>query len=210
MPDDTDLSAYSEEQLHGYVLKLEDMVIEKDQRIEQLVEALDADIEKSDETVDFDEILKAADPALAEYLRKSETARAEAEARAVEAEEIAKVEREERRDREAVAKAEALSHISTTTEDLAALLKRLDETDPELADEVHKLLVQADAQIESGDLFAEIGKAAPQSVVGSELDSIAKNLQAADPSLTEAQAIDRALTEHPDLYAAHLNDNGGR
>lgn len=154
---------------------------------------IDADYEVEVDVDDVaDAVLAKADPAIREMVAK-------AEARAEQAEAIAKAEREARRDREFVAKAQTLPMISTDSGRLAQLLKAAEDyLDPEDTAELVSILEKANAAIAESNLFAEVGTSVAKSTPS--LDAAAAEIRKGAPELTYEQAVARALDTNPDLY----------
>ena len=197
MPDSTGLPEGLSPAAIEYIEKLEDLVIEKDGVIAKLSQDdqhEDLSKEDNDVTHTLEELAKS-DPAIAELVAKYE----EAEARASEAETIAKAERDTRITAQMVRKAEGYASLGPV-EEVAEILKALHDTDTELFDKVDALLAKAEAAVAEGDLFKEIGATASDPSVGNDLEQVAKALKAEDPTLTDAQAITKALDQRPDLY----------
>jgi len=180
-----------------YIEKLEDVVLSKEDEITALLSST-TDVSKEDNVYEetLEEVSKS-DPTIADLIEKYEAA----EARATEAEEIAKSERDHRINGEMIAKAQGYAHIGSV-EEVADVLKELHEFDDELFAKVDSLLAKAEAAVASGNLFKELGQTT-ESSVGADLDAVAKSLRTDDPSLTAAQAITKALELRPELY------NGG-
>lgn len=151
-----------------------------------------------------EDVLKSADPALREYIRKAEE-RAEA------AEAIAKAEREARLEREFLAKAEQMPYVGESRSEFGTLLKSLNQSLPtETFEKVEQILKAANEQIREGRLFAEAGVGG-EGMAGDayqELEGIAKGYRKADPDLSEAEAFDKAMSERPDLYKRYLTEKG--
>lgn len=165
----------------AYIEKLEDLVMKMED---------EAEVE---DDLDLDTLAKA-DPVIASLLEKYESA----EARATEAENIAWSERDTRITSEMITKAQGYAHLGPV-EELASVLKELHDTDSDLYASVDAILAKAETAVASGSLFTEVGKSSGNGV-GSDLDAIAKSLQTADPTLTSAQAITKALNDNPHLY----------
>ena len=72
-----------------------------------------------------------------------------------------------------------------------------------------ELLTKANGQIETGKIFAELGKGDTGPASGS--DRIVKAAEAVlekNPELTREQAIDKALEADSSLYADYIKDGG--
>jgi len=177
-----------------YVTKLEDTVIDLQDRVEK------GDTEESTDPVES--LLKSADPALVEYVQGIQKKAEDAEA-------LAKAEQEQRVDRDFLAKAADLTHLGEARE-VADVLKSAAAHLPEADFQaLESMLTRTNGQIESGALFAEIGKSGGGSLGGT--DRIEKAAQAemdADPTLTKEQAVDAALAKDSGLYADYLAEEG--
>jgi hypothetical protein len=179
-----------------YVTKLEDAVIDLTDRVEK-----HDDTESTSENP-VEDLLKSADPALVEYVQGIQK---EAE----EAKTIAKAEQDQRIDREFLAKAESLTNLGEARE-VADVLKSAAANLPE-ADfaALEGMLASANGKIESGSLFAELGKAHQVSGSGSDkIEKAAEALRAENPSLTKEQAVDLAVQKNPALYNDYLTQEG--
>jgi hypothetical protein len=196
MPHEIDKSALSPE-VAEYVTKLEDTVLEQQDRLEK------GGLEGDEPDTGVEALLKSADPALVEYVQSIEKSAADAQA-------IAKAEREAREDREALAKAESLGHLGEAR-GVADLLKSAQAHMPE-ADfrALDELLTKANGQIESGALFAELGKGGREANLGGSerIEKAAQAVLEKDPSLTKEQAVDKAMQADPSLYADYEKERG--
>lgn len=152
---------------------------------------------------------------LAGRLEKSETRATELEGKLTE--------------KELVAKAEAdFSHIAKADE-LTPILKAAKEHfDDETFEKLEKVLKAADARIETGDLFAELGRSADPAIKAAirkgevvdsggdawaKIEELAKAIveKSGDEPLSKEQAIDRVLktAEGRALYADYLAESRG-
>lgn len=69
-------------------------------------------------------------------------------------------------------------------------------------EKLETVLKAADAQVEKGALFSELGKTgAGITDVEKQLDTLAADIRKSDPSLTKEQAIEKAYSDNPELYA---------
>lgn len=180
-----------------YVTKLEDAVIELTDQVEKQETSSDDD---SGDPVE--DLLKSADPALVEYVQGIQKKAEEAEA-------IAKAEQEQRLDREFLAKADTLNNLGESRE-VADVLKSAAAHLPE-ADyaALEGLLASANGKIESGALFAELGKSSQSTGSGSDkIEKAAEALMADDATLTKEQAVDLAVQKNPALYTDYLTQEG--
>lgn len=143
-----------------------------------------------------EEIMKASLP---EPLRKRFE---EMEKQAKQAEEIAKRERDERIEREFVAKASSFQGLAVQPDEFGKVMKSLHESNPEAFAKVEDVLKAADTAIAQSGLFAEVGKGgAAMTDAAEKLDSIAKTkVEKSGGKLSYAKAYDEAIQENPDLY----------
>jgi len=190
-----DKSALDPEVL-DYITKLENTVVELEDEVSK-----GEDIDDGSEGT-VDDLLKTADPALVEYVQGIQKSAEEAQA-------IAKAEQEARIDREFVAKAETFDHLGETRQ-VADLLKSAAASMPE-ADyaALEGLLAAANGKIDSGALFAELGKSAGGTAAGNDrIEKAAAVLMDEDSALTKEQAVDLAVQKDPSLYADYLAEEG--
>lgn len=159
-----------------------------------------------------DDVLKSAPEAvrnMVEALRKSAD---ESAARAAAAEaELAKS-RDAALDAEAVEKAKAWSHLSLDAEVLGKALRRLASVDADLAKSIEEVLSSVNAQAESANIFAEIGKSAGISEGATAIDqmtSLAKSAVEKGEAKTFEQAFANVAISKPDLYNQYLNEKAG-
>jgi hypothetical protein len=140
--------------------------------------------EASDESED--EVMKS----LPEDVRKRIE---DAEARAQEAERIAKAERETRLDGEYVAKAGKLDKLSLEADKFGPMLRKVAEQDAETAAEIERVLTAANESLSKSELFKSIGDGS--AVVGdaeAKLDAMAKKY-ADDHKVSYAKAYDTVI-----------------
>lgn len=171
------------EELLGAISKMEEEMAEAEEAEEQ-------------------EILKSADPRLVEIVKA-------AEERAFAAEAIAKAERDFRLEREFVSKAQEMSHLPVSAEDFGLVLKSASDVLPtETFDALMQVLSAANAQLEKGGIFGEVGKStvdaddAPMSAI----EKAAARLQSENPTLTKEQAIAKAVSADASLYTQYIRE----
>lgn len=143
--------------------------------------------------------------ALREQLAKAERDAKAVAKRAQDAEEIAKAERDLRVQREFVAKAEKefphLGDSATLGTELQRMSEKLDKAD---FDSHLERLAAANAQIDTGNLFAELGRAGDASGDQphiAELHKAVADIRKADSGLSDYQARELALKRNPKLAA---------
>ena len=164
-----------------------------------------------DNEMNVEDMLKEAPDAVRKMYEDMQKATDEAVAKAAEAEDTLRKERDERADSDAIVKArESYQSLGIDPEQVGPALRRLSETDADLAKAIETALVSANAKVESADIFSEIGKSAlPSSGSAYEqADVMAKAAFAAGHSATIEQALTDVFTSNPDLYSQYLSDQG--
>ena len=164
-----------------------------------------------DNEMNVEDVLKEAPDAVRKMYEDMQKATDEAVAKAAAAEETLRKERDERADEAAVVKArESFQSLGINPEQVGPALRRLSETDADLAKAIETALVSANAKVESADIFSEIGKSAlPSSGSAYEqADVMAKAAFAAGHSATIEQALTDVFTSNPALYSQYLSDQG--
>jgi len=165
----------------------------------------DKKMKKSDD----EELIKSAPAEVQLIVAEMRKAADEALARATAAEEVLLKERDDRADAEAITKAKAWGHLPIEAEKIGPALRRLAGIDTDLAKAVEDMLNAVEAQAESANIFAEIGKSGtPTSGSAYEqLSSMAKAVS--DTSgITFEQAFTNAVSQNTDLYSQYLNEKG--
>ena len=135
-----------------------------------------------------------------ENLRKqAETATAELQA-----------ERDSRADAEAIAKAKGWSNISLDAEKVGPALRRLSSIDSDLAKAVEDVLASINAQAESANIFAEIGKSADfkEGNAYGRMTAMAKSAVEDGVAKSFEQALSDVAIKNPDLYSQYLSEKG--
>ena len=167
------------------------------------------EVEKDDSV---DSLIKSAPEPLRKMLASLEQEKTEALAKAAQTEEVLKSERTTRANAEAIAKAKAWNFLSLDAEKIGPALRQLAEVDADLAKSVEDALTSVNAQAESANIFAEIGKSSnPTSGNAYEqLTSMAKSATEGKTGLTFEQAFSDAVTSNPDLYNQYLSEKGAK
>ena len=156
----------------------------------------DEEMEKEDS---FDSLIKSAPEPLRKMLASLEQEKTEALAKAAQTEEVLKSERTTRANAEAIAKAKAWNFLSLDAEKIGPALRQLAEVDADLAKSVEEAFASVNAQAESANIFAEIGKS-----------SNPTSGNAYETGLTFEQAFSDAVTSNPDLYNQYLSEKGAK
>ena len=153
--------------------------------------------------------MKSAPEPLRKMLEDLEKSAAEATARANSAEEVLKAERVARADSESIEKAKAWKFLGLDAEKIGPALRQLAEINEELAKSFEDALNSVNAQAESANIFAEIGKSSAP-VGGNayeQLTALAKSAVETGGGTFEAAFAD-AVSKNTDLYSQYLNEKG--
>jgi transcription initiation factor IIF auxiliary subunit len=167
----------------------------------------DDEMKKED---DVASLVKSAPEPLRKMLEDFEKSVSEANARAAQAEEVLKAERVARANEEAVEKAKAWKYLGLEADKVGPALRQLAELDADLAKSVEDALTSVNAQAESANIFAEIGKSASPTTGNAydQLTSLAKSATESKKGLTFEQAFSEAVLGNPDLYKQYLSEKG--
>ena len=167
--------------------------------------------EKSVE-IDTDALVKEAPEPLRKMLEDLEKSASDAKARAEVAESVLKSERDARANEVAVAKAKEWTHLAIDAEKVGPALASLAEVNADLAKALEDVLTSVNAQAESANIFAEIGKSASPTSgdAYTQLTSMAKAAVESTKGITFEQAFAGAVNSNPDLYNQYLNEKGAK
>lgn len=158
---------------------------------------------ESDETEDEMEYMKSAPESVVKMIenfkKQAETA----------TEELRK-EREAKADAEAIEKAKGYSNLSLDAEKVGPALRRLSTVDADLAKSVEEILTSVNAQAESANIFAEIGKSADftSGDAYSRLTAMAKSAVEEGNAKSFEQAFASVASSNPELYVQYRNEKG--
>ena len=160
------------------------------------------EMEKS-ETSDEADFLKSAPESVVkmieDFKKQAETA----------TEELRK-EREAKADAEAIEKAKGFTHLNLEAEKIGPALRRLSTVDADLAKSVEEILTSVNAQAESANIFAEIGKSADFTTgdAYSRLTALAKSAVEEGSAKSFEQAFANVASSNPELYVQYRNEKG--
>lgn len=185
-------------------------ITELEARIAELEGAAEAEMEP-----EMEEMVEGLDPATValakaadEPVRKMLVDMAKAKREA----EIALVkEREDRADAEAIAKARNdFAHLNIEADKIGPALRRLALSDEALAKSVEDALLAANAQSETADIFAELGKAATveSGSAYQKMVSLAKAAVSEGKATSVEQGIALVASTDPALYNEYLTEKG--
>lgn len=166
-------------------------------------------MQKSELTAE--EFIKSAPQSVVKEFQALRKAADEAVLKAALVEAELKKERDERADVEAVEKAkEYTTHLSIDPAKVGPALRRLAAVDTELAKSLEEVLTSVNAQAESANIFAEIGK--PAEFNGdnafSKMTAMAKSAVESGVAKTFEQALADVATRNPELYKQYLTEKG--
>ena len=198
-----------EEKLKQMTEELEKTKAELEKTTGKMKKKDEDEVEKEDSV---DSLIKSAPEPLRKMLASLEQEKTDALAKAAETEEVLKSERTTRANAEAIAKAKAWNFLSLDAEKIGPALRQLAEVDADLAKSVEEAFASVNAQAESANIFAEIGKSSnPTSGNAYEqLTSMAKSASEGKSGLTFEQAFSDAVTSNPDLYNQYLSEKGAK
>lgn len=158
---------------------------------------------ESEETEDEMDYMKSAPESVVkmieDFKKQAETA----------TEELRK-EREAKADAEAIEKAKGFTHLNLEAEKVGPALRRLSTVDAELAKSVEEILASVNAQAESANIFAEIGKSADLTTGDAygRLTALAKSAVEEGSAKSFEQAFANAASSNPELYVQYRNEKG--
>lgn len=191
--------------LESEVDALTTQIVAKDAEITDLTTTLSKSAPKDAESAAEIEksLLAKADPAVRALIEKQS-------AEIAKANEIAKAEREQRLEREFVAKAETLPMLAEDRVALAGLLRRIsDAVAPEDVASLEKVLKAANTAIAQSGLFSEVGTFGGQTTVSKSVESAAAEIKKAHPDWTDEQCQAEAYDRNPALLQQALTDQEG-
>lgn len=198
--------------------KAEERIAELEDGTEEVADETEANkkkkkMAKEDDAMDSSEEEEDVMKSMPEPVQKAfETLRKQAEeaqAKADEAESVLQTEREAHADAEAIEKARGWSHLSLDAQEVGPALRRLAQIDETLAKSVTEVLESVNAQAESADIFAEIGRTTGTSGNAfSQLESMAKSAVSEGKASTVEQALADLAVAEPSLYSQYLNEKG--
>lgn len=157
-----------------------------------------------------DDMMKSAPESVRKAFEDMQKSVEEAQAKADAADSELRKERDDRADAESVVKASAAySNLGLDPEVVGPALRRLTETNIDLAKSVEDALTSADAKVESADMFSEIGRSAhPAGSALQKAESMAKAAVADGTAATYEQALSEAFISDSELYNSYLNEQG--
>lgn len=127
--------------------------------------------------------------------KQSEKDRTEAVKKLIEAEKARKVDSE-------VTKASAFKSIPVNPKEIGEVMAKLAESDPDAYAKIGALLKASDEALTKADIFREAGASggSPSDGPDGELKAKAEEIKKADPKLSNAQAMAKAVKDNPEIY----------
>jgi len=187
--------------------KIAELEDELDKAKKKLAKTKEKDEEMKKE--DITSLIKEAPEPIRQMLETMEKSANEAKTRLAEIEEVLKSERIARANEESIEKAKAWKFLGLDANKVGPALRQLAEVDVDLAKSVEEALSSVNAQAESANIFAEIGKSANPATGNAydQLTSLAKSASE-NKSMTFEQAFSEAVLANPDLYNQYLSERG--
>jgi colicin import membrane protein len=190
--------------------KIKELEEELDKANKKLEKMKIKDDEMKKEEQDITSLIKEAPEPIRKALEEMEKSASDAKKRVAEIEEVLKAERTARADEEAIEKAKAWSYLGLEADKVGPALRKLAEVDSDLAKSVQEALSSVNAQAESANIFAEIGKSANPATGNAydQLTTLAKSATESKKGVTFEQAFSEAVLANPDLYKQYLSEKG--
>ena len=190
------------------IADLEEELDKANKRLAKMKKPEEDEMKKEDIT----SLIKSAPEPIREMLESMEKSAKEAQTRVAEIELVLKSERVARADEEAVEKAKAWKFLGLDAEKIGPALRQLAEVNSDLAKSVEEALSSVNAQAESANIFAEIGKSANPATGNAydQLTSLAKSVTETKKGVSFEQAFANAVIANPDLYSQYLTEKGAK
>ena len=199
-------TAATDAQVEKAEMTLEDAmkkIAELEGKLSEMEMSKEKEMSESDKTEDEMEYMKSAPESVVkmieDFKKQAETA----------TEELRK-EREAKADADAIEKAKGFSNLNLDAEKVGPALRRLSTVDADLAKSVEEILTSVNAQAESANIFAEIGKSADFTTGDAygRLTAMAKSAVEEGNAKTFEQAFASAASSNPELYVQYRNEKG--
>lgn len=119
-------------------------------------------------------------------------------------------EREAKADADAIEKAKGFANLNLDAEKVGPALRRLSTVDSDLAKSVEDILASVNAQAESANIFAEIGKSADFTTGDAygRMTAMAKSAVEDGSAKSFEQAFANVASQNPELYVQYRNEKG--
>jgi chromosome segregation ATPase len=201
-------TAATDAQVEKAEMTLEDAmkkIAELEGKLSEMEMSKEEDKSESDKTEDEMEYMKSAPESVVkmieDFKKQAETA----------TEELRK-EREAKADADAIEKAKGYANLNLEAEKIGPALRRLSAVDSELAKSVEDILSAVNAQAESANIFAEIGKSADftSGDAYGRMTALAKSAVEDGSANTFEQAFASVASQNPELYVQYRNEKGAK
>jgi hypothetical protein len=199
-------TAATDAQVEKAEMTLEDAmkkIAELEGKLSEKEMAKEEEKSESDKTEDEMEYMKSAPESVVkmieDFKKQAETA----------TEELRK-EREAKADADAIEKAKGFTNLNLDAEKVGPALRRLSTVDADLAKSVEDILTSVNAQAESANIFAEIGKSADFTTGDAygRLTAMAKSAVEEGNAKSFEQAFASVASSNPELYVQYRNEKG--
>jgi chromosome segregation ATPase len=199
-------TAATDAQVEKAEMTLEDAmkkIAELEGKLSEMEMSKEEDKSESDKTEDEMEYMKSAPESVVkmieDFKKQAETA----------TEELRK-EREAKADADAIEKAKGFSNLNLDAEKVGPALRRLSTVDADLAKSVEDILTAVNAQAESANIFAEIGKSADftSGDAYGRMTAMAKAAVEDGSAKSFEQAFASVASSNPELYVQYRNEKG--
>jgi chromosome segregation ATPase len=199
-------TAATDAQVEKAEMTLEDAmkkIAELEGKLSEKEMAKEEEKSESDKTEDEMEYMKSAPESVVkmieDFKKQAETA----------TEELRK-EREAKADAEAIEKAKGFANLNLDAEKVGPALRRLSTVDADLAKSVEDILTAVNAQAESANIFAEIGKSADFTTGDAygRMTAMAKSAVEEGSAKSFEQAFANVASSNPELYVQYRNEKG--
>jgi myosin heavy subunit len=199
-------TAATDAQVEKAEMTLEDAmkkIAELEGKLSEMEMSKEKEMSESDKTEDEMEYMKSAPESVVkmieDFKKQAETA----------TEELRK-EREAKADADAIEKAKGFANLNLDAEKVGPALRRLSTVDADLAKSVEDILVAVNAQAESANIFAEIGKSADftSGDAYSRMTAMAKSAVEEGNAKSFEQAFANVASSNPELYVQYRNEKG--
>jgi len=193
---------------------LEEEIEKKQKQMDKMAHDMEEEKKPAKKSVEEETaaLVKEAPEPLRKMLEDLEKSATDAKARAEAAESVLKAERDARANELAVSKAKEWKHLAIDAEQVGPALASLAEVNADLAKALEDVLTSVNAQAESANIFAEIGKSASPTSgdAYTQLTSMAKSAVDTNKGITFEQAFAGAVSSNPDLYNQYLSEKGAK
>jgi hypothetical protein len=204
----------------AYVEALEDAVLKAEEERDEALDKAKAppftpkdgkkDEEDDEDKDEMEKVLKGIeDPVVRAVLLKQQMEIDKAHTEAAEAKAAAQVEKDARTRMVLKTRVEQqMGHLGDVDETVDLLAKVAKGLDADTYGALEKVLTTASNQAELGGLFKEIGNPGFNGAAVDPLSAEATKIQKAEPDLTWAMAMDKAMEQNPQLYYQSIQVGG--